>query len=310
MPKLSVLRTGRLLLAAALTVAGAMIVPAEVRAQMVVVLVNGDPITTYDIEQRTKLIHLSGGKTPTRQAVIDELIEEKLKLQLLRRYVIDTIDTEVNNAFANMARRMRLSPQQFTENLAKQGISATGLKSRIKAELIWGQVIRGKFQSSFQFADKDILAKLEAKGEKPPAGHDFTLRPILFVAPKATPQVLEAKRKQAEALRARFTDCQTGIAIARGMPEVAVRPPVVRSSADLPAPLRDLLEKTEIGKLTPPETTAQGIELFALCGKKESDAENVPGKREVREQLVQEQYQRRSKEYMKELRSQAMIEYK
>ena len=63
-------------------------------AQQVVVLVNGDPITAFDIEQRTKLTQLTANKTPSRQEVIDELIDEKLKLQLLKRYSIEGMDSK------------------------------------------------------------------------------------------------------------------------------------------------------------------------------------------------------------------------
>lgn len=44
------------------------------RAQGVVVMVNGEPITNYDIEQRSRLMGLSGKKA-NRQQVIDELID-------------------------------------------------------------------------------------------------------------------------------------------------------------------------------------------------------------------------------------------
>src|SRR5580692_9973617 len=56
--------------------------PGPARAQQVAVIVNGSPITTYDIEQRTKFNLLSTHKTPNRQEVIEELIDEKLKVQI------------------------------------------------------------------------------------------------------------------------------------------------------------------------------------------------------------------------------------
>src|ERR1700757_4385750 len=49
-------------------------------AQSVAVMVNGEPITDYDIEQRSKLLFLSTHKKPTRQEVIDELIDDKVKI--------------------------------------------------------------------------------------------------------------------------------------------------------------------------------------------------------------------------------------
>ena len=48
-------------------------------------------------------------KTPARQEVIDELIDEKLKLQLLKRFTIEGMDLEVDSAYANMARRARMT---------------------------------------------------------------------------------------------------------------------------------------------------------------------------------------------------------
>ena len=86
-------------------------------------LVNGDPITNFDIEQRTKLIQVSTQKTPARQEVIEELINEKLKIQLLKRYTIPDVDKDVDNAYANMARRMRQSPKEFADQLAQDRAS-------------------------------------------------------------------------------------------------------------------------------------------------------------------------------------------
>ncbi|MBN8964708.1 MAG: peptidylprolyl isomerase, partial [Rhizobiales bacterium] len=162
--------------------------PATAEAQLVAVIVNGDPITNFDVEQRSKLIQISTHKAPARKDVIEELIDEKLKIQLLRRYNIPDIDKDVESAFANMARRMRTTPREFTAQLERSGLKIETLKSRMKAELIWSQIIRGRYQSSFQFSDKDIEARIEAKKPDDAAvvGYDYTLRPILFLVPRCS----------------------------------------------------------------------------------------------------------------------------
>ena len=90
----------------------------------------------------------------------------------------------------------------------------------------------------------------------------------------------------------------------------AVREQVVRSSADIPEELRKVLDSVEVGKLTAPEVTKVGVEMFAMCAKKESGADNTPGKRKVRETIQQQRYEERSKAYLQEIRRGAMIEYK
>ncbi len=303
---------GRHLFAAATLMLAALAGMTGEAGAQVVTLVNGDPITNFDIEQRTRLIQISAHKNASRQEVLDELIDEKLKIQLLRRFAIESIDADVENALTNMARRARLTSQQFLDQLARANVLPGTLKSRIKADIVWSQIIRGKYQSSFQFSDRDIMAKLESRADATKiSGTDYTLRPILFIVPSGSPPAMVAARaKEAEALRARFSGCQEGILLARTLRDVAVRAPVTRSTADLPPQLRDVLEKTEIGKLSTPEVTAQGVEIYALCGKKPSTAENAPGRREVREEMASAQFQAHSKRYLKELRSQAMIEHR
>jgi peptidyl-prolyl cis-trans isomerase SurA len=90
---------------------------------------------------------------------------------------------------------------------------------------------------------------------------------------------------------------------------VAVREPITRSSADLSAQLREILEKIEVGHLTAPEVTTQGLQMFAVCNKKETTAES-PLKREVREQLYTKRFESESKKFLEEIRKSAMIEYK
>jgi len=300
----------RLMIGAALAIAALTVMTPSAGAQTVVI-VNGDPVTQFDVDQRAKLIQISTQKTPTRNEVIEELINEKLKIQLLKRFMIDGIDKDVDTAYVNMARRMRATPKDFTENLEKQGLKTETLKSRIKADLIWGQIIRGRYQSSFQFSDKDVATRLASKNRDDAnvVGYDYTLRPILFVVPRGSPPAaFEARAKEAETLRARFQNCEEGIALARGIRFVAVRPQVVKGSAELPTALRDVLTKTELGRLTAPETTQQGVEVYALCGKRQS--ENAPAKKEVRDEMYTEVFESHSKKFLKELRDQAMIEYR
>ena len=54
-----------------------MVCGTPLHAQGIAVIVNGDPITNYDIEQRTKLDFLSTHKMPPRQQVIDDTDQRK-----------------------------------------------------------------------------------------------------------------------------------------------------------------------------------------------------------------------------------------
>jgi peptidyl-prolyl cis-trans isomerase SurA len=303
-------RTCRNLLTAALLAAGVWAPGGVARAQQVVVIVNGEPITALDIEQRSKLAELSTHKAPARQEVLDELINEKLKVREAKKFGLEISSSEVDSAFATMAGRMRLTPDQLTDQLAKSGIHVATLKARIKADLTWPQLVRGRYSSSLQIGDKDILTAMDSKSTDT-VGYDYTLRPILFLVPAGSPETfVEGRKREAEALRNRFQDCESGIAFARALKDVAVRDQVIRSSADIPVELRKVLEGVEVGRLTAPEVTKFGVEMFAMCAKKESTADNSPIRRQVRESIMAQRYEQRSKQYLQELRRGAMLEYK
>jgi peptidyl-prolyl cis-trans isomerase SurA len=301
---------GSIMIAAACIFA-AMAAPSRALAQHVVLAINGDVITDYDIDQRVKFDALANHKTPSRPEVIEELIDDKLKAQVARRYKLDITDNDVDSQYADMAKRMHLNADQLTQTLAKSGIDAKTFKAKLQADLSWQYIIRGKFQSSLQVSEKSVLDEIatEKKSDSGEVGYDYTLRPILFVVPHGNTALQEARRKDAEALRARFTTCDTGLVFARSLRDVAIREPITKNSSELVPVLRQILDKTELGHLTPPETTAQGIELFALCEKKETKSE-TPEKRQAREKIFSAQFEAKAKNYLRELRRQAMIERK
>ena len=202
--------------------------------------------------------------------------------------------------------RLSNSPNRWRES----GIHANTLKAKIQADIAWQQLVRGRFQSSLQVGEKDILTALEGKSGEA-AGYDYTLRPILFIVPPGSSETfIDGRRREAEALRGRFQNCEEGIPFARALKDVAVREQVIRSSADLPAELRKVLESIEVGRLTTPEVTKFGVEVFAVCARKESAADNTPGKRRARETLIAERFEQRSKRYLQEIRRGAMLEFR
>jgi peptidyl-prolyl cis-trans isomerase SurA len=291
--------------------AAAVAVPAAVFAQVVVVA-NGSPITAYDIEQRTKLIATSTHKTPTRQEIIQDLIDDRIKIAKAKTYGFEVPDAEVEQAFANMAKNQHLSTQQFTQILERAGLSPTTIKARVRAELTWTQLVRGKFSSSLEIGESEISKALSERNESQGdvAGYIYTLYPVMIlVPPGSSAAIMEAKRRVAENLRGRFVSCNEGLAFSRALRDVAVREPISRSSADLAPQLRELLGSIQVGHLTTPEPTAQGLQMFALCDKKESKTDS-PLKREVRQELYANRFEIESKKFLDEIRKSAMIEYK
>jgi peptidyl-prolyl cis-trans isomerase SurA len=281
-------------------------------AQSVAVMVNGEPITTFDIEQRSRLIQISTHKTPTRQQVVDELIDEKVKVKEAKKYGVNPTSADVDQAYASMGARMRMSPEQLTKSLASQGVRPDTIKARLKADLVWGSLVRGRFKDSLLVSDRDVNEALKSSGDdqSKTEGFEYQMRPIVLIVPRgAAASVMEARRKEADSLRERVQSCEEATSIFKAMRNATIRDTVVKTSADLPPPLRDLLDKTPVGHLTPPEVTRQGVEMVAVCGKKTTSVD-TPKKKEIREKMFTAKYEKKSKDYLDDIRKSAMIEYR
>ena len=295
--------------AVALTVLTGGVSPLQ--AQSVAVMVGGDPITNYDIEQRTKLNFLTTRKQMPRQEVIDELINEKVKIKEAKKFGVDPSAGDIDQSFAGMSSRMRLTPEQLTKSLESQGVRPETLKARLKADMVWTSLVRGRFKESLQVGEKDVAAAAQEGGEQAQTeAFEYKMQPIVLIVPRGSaPAVIESRRKEADALRARVQTCDEANSYFKSMQNAAIREAVTKTSADIPGPLRELLDKTPIGHLTPPEITKQGVEMVALCGRKPTTVD-TPKKREIRDKMYAQKYETKSKAYLQEVRKAAMIEYR
>lgn len=279
----------------------------------IAVMVNGEPITNYDIEQRGKLITLSSHKPADRQQVIDELIDEKVKIREGKKFGIDPSAADVDQSYAAMGARMRITADQLTKSLESQGIRPDTLKSRVKADMVWSNLVRGRYKESLQVGEKDVAAAVQEKGgdEKPDTqSFQYKMQPIVLIVPRGSaPDAVETRKKEAEALRGRIQTCVEANAFFKSMQNAAIKDPVVKTSADIPPSLRELLDGTPVGHLTPPEVTKQGVEMVVLCGRDPTTVD-TPKKREIRDKMFAEKYEAKSKSYLQEVRKAAMIEYR
>src|SRR5512139_908426 len=214
----------RLLLAlgAGLIVLGS---PAASRAQTIVVMVNGEPITDFDIEQRNKLDILTTQKSPGRQGVINELIDDKVKIKEGKKYGVEPSASDIDQSYGGMASRMRLSTEQLTKSLESKGVRPETLKSRMKAEIVWTSLVRGRYKERLQVGERDVAAAVQAEGgEKLQVeGIEYKMQPIVLIVPRgSSPAFLETRKKEAETYRARVGSCEEANSLFRSTPNATI----------------------------------------------------------------------------------------
>jgi len=149
------------LAAAAFASAIMLILPTAATAQQVVAFVNGQPITVLDIEHRAKFLQMSNKKVPSRKEVMDSLIDEILEITEAKRYGLDIPDEQVNESYNLVASRMGIDGPKLTQLLTAGGASDDTLKRRLKAQMAWTNLVRGRYKASLEIRDKDVEAQLQ-----------------------------------------------------------------------------------------------------------------------------------------------------
>lgn len=276
-------------------------------AQQILAMVNGQPITSFDVAQRMKLHQMIEGKSPGQKETLEELIDQKIKIQQASKIGITLDDEELDRIFNSVAERSGRTPQQLAQGFAQAGVDPSAFKEKLRADNVWQQYVRAR-APSVNVRDQDVIAAVQQRGNVQMVSTEYKLYPIIFVVPRNS-NAQGSRLAEANALKARFNGCDDGLQSIKGMKEVVVRSPVFRLSSEMPPQMRQILDKTDVGRLTPPEVTQSGVEIFAVCGKNEVKGE-VSTKREIKEQIASTQFQAESKKLMEQLRKSALIVYR
>jgi len=278
------------------------------------VLVNNSPITNYDISKRAaflKLRRIGGNRTKKAEA---EMIEQSLKLQEARKRNTIASQKEVNAAFARFAKSNRATPTQMARELGKFGVGIKHFKGFIRTQMSWQRTVAGKFRADTQqVSQQDAIFELKKSGSAKPETTEYTIKQIVFVVPAdRRKKILNARRKEANGFRQRFTSCDKAVELAKELRDVAVIDRGRVLEPELPDNWRELVLSTEPGKTTRPLVTPKGVELMAVCSKK-----TVSDDRTAQLLSQSKEYKSFNKkgnvvsdDYLKELRKNAVIIYR
>jgi peptidyl-prolyl cis-trans isomerase SurA len=156
-------------------------------------IVNDDVISVFDLKSRLSLLIVNSNlensaenrKRLSRQ-VLNQLVDEKLKMQEAKRLGINIPRGAVENAYRNMERRNKLPAGGLDKFLASKGIHKLTLLEQIEAGITWSRAVNRSLSQNIQIGDEEIdeiIAEMNANKGKP----EYRLAEIFL--PVDNPQV-------------------------------------------------------------------------------------------------------------------------
>jgi len=281
---------------AALPVAGA-------RAQAIVASVNGDPITSYDVAEREKLLRAIG-QPASASAAMDSLIESRVKAVEINKYNIKLAASELGPTYNYYAEKGHMTIQTLSQRLQANHVDPKHAENFFSIHQAFELYVRAR-NRGVEVSQAAINAEV-GHDKKIASEQSFVLRQVvLIVPPSAGEGGLEAAVKKMDSMRARFTDCQSGPKLAREAGDFVVREPMTRTSSQLGDQLTEVLQKTPVGHLTAPSRDSTGIMAIAVCEKKAASADAA--KDLAQQKLLQKIVDRQAQALYEELRARAVI---
>ncbi|MGE0281266.1 MAG: SurA N-terminal domain-containing protein [Rhizobiaceae bacterium] len=299
-------------LAVSLTAISAVaVVPTPSHASEIKYIVNGVPVTTYDVQRRTAFLKLQRRKGNLAAIAADEMIDQTLRAAEIKRLNIKVTDNQVAASYKRFAEGNKMSTKQLDGILTQSGVTPSHFKQYIRSQMGWGQALGARGRgggAGGRMTEQEMVRKMMEKGGGKPSATEYMLQQVIFVVPpKERSSTLGKRKRDAEAMRARFNGCNATREFAKGLIDVTVKDlPRILEPA-LPPEWAESIKATKTGGATPVRETEKGIEFIGICRAREVSDDRVAQMLFQKEGESDGNADEMSKKYTAELRAKAKI---
>jgi peptidyl-prolyl cis-trans isomerase SurA len=259
-------------------------------SETVAALVNDDPISSYDLRQRMRLLVATTGVQPTEDTIpqiereaLRGLIDERLEMQEVRAIEkkqkdlhLEPEESEIDGDIADIAKQSGITERQLLSTLKSDGVDATTLREQIRAQMAWNHYIGARFRDSVVIADNQVDSALE-RADSASLKPQYELSEIFLDASHVGgQQVAEDGAKQ---LIAQMKQGAPFSSVAR---QFSALPTAANggdagwvTDSELSPELRAAVEQMHPGDLSQPIPVSNGVYIVQLRQKKAGSSDEV-----------------------------------
>jgi peptidyl-prolyl cis-trans isomerase SurA len=320
----------------ALVVAGGLVGTAQ-RGEIleqILVKVNGDIITKTELEQRQigALRQRDPNFRPASDAelqqalvevtpdVIVNAIDEMLLVQRGRElgYALGT--EQFQSIIDNIKKENNLeTEEQFQAALKQEGLSLDDLRRQIERQMLVSRVQQVEVAGKISVSEDDVRKYYDERRESFTTEPQLTLREILITVPTTDKGVNvaadDAARAKAEDIRKRldggepFAQLASEVSDSGSKANGGLIGPIARS--DLSPELLERIDPLKVGELTGVLRTTRGYQIIKLESRTEQKVKTLDEARpEIADRLAADKQRGHMLEYLRQLRAQAIIDWK
>ena len=250
----------------------------------IVAVANDDVITYTELEKRTRLvkqqIQQRQAKLPPddilRKQILEQMIMERLQLQVAQRVGIRVDDETINKVINNIARENNFTLDQFREVLAREGYDFADFRQNIKKDITINQLRKRRVESRVTVTEQEVDNYLMSMASRRGHNDEFHLAHILIALPEAaSPDQIQAAKQKAESvlnqLRLGADFAETAIAVSNGQKALEGGDLGWRKGAQLPTLFSDIVINMQVGQVSDLIRSPSGFHIIKLLNRRSKE---------------------------------------
>ncbi len=243
------------------------------------------------IEDTRNQLLAEGGGIP-RKAVVNQLIEDRLKVQVSKKLGVEVSDLDLEDVIqarvGGKGTDKKARTEAFFEQFEKQGVSRSSIKEVFRARLAWRNVIGRLYGQRIGTMPRPPL---NAQAD---VHYDVKILKLAVGDPSGDKAAGE-RMAEAENLKSKFYLCAALPEDVKLIPGASIEAKDKATLADFPKDAQPLIAKAAEGRMTPPVLTGNAVEVYAVCGMEKADPREAA-------------FDNYSRNYLQELREKASID--
>ena len=310
---------GRTLAGLGLLVVGtfAAVVPASAQSLFKpIAVVNDSAITGFDLAQRAQVLVVLGFSAASpdalRATALDQLVEDRLKLQAGKAIGIEPNAELIKAALETVAKSRNLSVPEFQALMNNKGVTNMALEDLAGAEAVWRQVIRARFSQRVQPGEAEIDSEIALLKRGGAFEYRFQEIGLPLTADGRNEQQTRALAEQL------YNQLRGGGNFKAAVRKYSKSPSAARggdvgwvSIARMPAELQNSVRDMNVGAVSPPLAVPGGISILKMTDRRArnvGDLDDPKLRERIRTQLVLRKSARLAEGLLQELRRDALID--
>jgi peptidyl-prolyl cis-trans isomerase SurA len=249
----------------------------------IIAVVENDVIMESELRQRVSVLvkqfESNPESLPPKDVLLDQvlqrLIVERLQLQLAEQRGIQIDDLSLDQTMRNLAKRNRMTLEQFRQTLIKQDLDYVAYRDQVRNEMMVDQLRRRTIDESIEISESEV-EELVTKSDKDllKKEYEFHVAHILIAVPE-TPKPGQIEKAQHRASLV-FDRAKTGhnfakLAIAASDAQDALQGGDLgwRNKAQLPEVFLQQIEQMNAGDVSRIGQSAAGYHIFKVLDRRE-----------------------------------------